>query len=464
MASSCARRVESALRECRAFIRHRRAARRGDPANNPLAMRDAPQLILRARGAPPSDARRPLVACFDVDGGRIGRDPSCTLALVRSDRHVSRHHADVCWRGDRFVLSVRSSVNGVDVDGRHCPPGSDVVLAGGERLGLGGYVFECEVRAETWRGDAMGGRALVARTPAPTHAVAGKPAGDPPSGMPWPGTSRDLDDWFSSMTAPSTPDDAAGHPPGVAATGPFDDIFAALDARPSDPSGRDALPLPATSLAASPDAPRTDAIAALEAPALLSRFAHAAGLDPDDLDANRAQETLLLAATLLAQAVGGLHRLLEDRGRTRSELCIADRTAIATRANNPLKHAEDGRDALRHLLDLREHGSVLFMPPVPSVAAAVDDVASHEAALVDGLRAALEATVGAFAPEAIERRIRGAGLLDGVLPAWHKARLWDAFLDLHADLAREAGERFDRVAGTAFQEGYGKRLARRSTS
>jgi predicted component of type VI protein secretion system len=101
-------------------------------------------LVLRALHCPDHDDRPALSARFGVAGGRIGRDPACTLVLSRADRHASRIHAEIAFDGVAFTLAVVSHVNGVEVDGRLLPPGARCVLAGGERVGIGGYVFAVE--------------------------------------------------------------------------------------------------------------------------------------------------------------------------------------------------------------------------------------------------------------------------------------------------------------------------------
>jgi len=139
---------------------------------------------------------------------------------------------------------------------------------------------------------------------------------------------------------------------------------------------------------------------------------------------------------------------------------------IAARENNPLKHSETARDALRYLVDVRQHGNKLFLQPAKAVGDAVNDVCAHEMAVVAGTRAALSAALKMFAPETVEKRITKSGALDSVLPALHRAKLWESFLAMYGELEKEAEDHFDRLLNQEFARAYaeqGKKLRRKKS-
>ena len=105
---------------------------------------------------------------------------------------------------------------------------------------------------------------------------------------------------------------------------------------------------------------------------------------------------------------------------------------IASRENNPLKHADSAHDAIAYLVDLRQHGNQLFMPAGKAVEDTIWDICAHEMAVMAGTRAALLAALKMFSPDVIEGRIKKTGALHNVLPAFHKSRLWERFLDMYA--------------------------------
>jgi FHA domain-containing protein len=293
---------------------------------------------------------------------------------------------------------------------------------------------------------------------------------------------------------------------------PFDDdIFSALDKdfappRPSPapaPVARVAVPAPATARApvtavdpldldlmgdaakpartqviappraASPTAPAPAPAAAapvrstgaaVDPGEALAVLAQALELEPGDLDTTHPMETIRIVGELLNLTVSGLYQMLEMRAQLKNELRIEDRTMIASRENNPLKHSDTARDALRYLVDVRQHGNKLFLQPSKAIGDAVNDVCAHEVAVMAGTRAALQAALKMFSPETVEKRIKKSGALDSVMPALHRAKLWESFLAMYVELEKEAEDHFDRLLNQEFARAYaeqGKKLRRK---
>ncbi len=197
---------------------------------------------------------------------------------------------------------------------------------------------------------------------------------------------------------------------------------------------------------------------------VLAVLARALELEPGDLDAAHPMETLRIVGELLNLTVSGLYQMLEMRAQLKNELRIEDRTMIASRENNPLKHSDSARDALRYLVDVRQHGNKLFLQPAKAIGDAVSDVCAHEMAVMAGTRAALLAALKMFSPEAVEKRIKKSGALDTVMPALYRAKLWESFLAMYGELEKEAEDHFDRLLNQEFARAYaeqGKKLRRK---
>lgn len=285
---------------------------------------------------------------------------------------------------------------------------------------------------------------------------------------------------------------------------PFeDDIFSALD-KDFGPAVRAPAPAPVAPVRQAPPAPAVDPLdidlmAGVAAPArgaaasprtapqaapapvaapaaaasagqpvdgaqALAVLAQALELDPGDLDAAHPMETIRIVGELLNLTVNGLYQMLEMRAQLKNELRIEDRTMIASRENNPLKHSDSARDALRYLVDVRQHGNKLFLQPSKAIGDAVNDVCAHEMAVMAGTRAALLAALKQFAPETVEKRIKKSGALDSVMPSLHKAKLWESFLAMYGELEKEAEDHFDRLLNQEFARAYaeqGKKLRRK---
>lgn len=79
---------------------------------------------------------RTLVIKSDV---LIGRSAECNLRIACSE--VSRRHCRLMLAGNRVLVRDLRSSNGTFVDGRPIAPETDVPLAPGSRLSLGGVDF-----------------------------------------------------------------------------------------------------------------------------------------------------------------------------------------------------------------------------------------------------------------------------------------------------------------------------------
>ncbi len=200
--------------------------------------------------------------------------------------------------------------------------------------------------------------------------------------------------------------------------------------------------------------------------ALIRVLAQSLGLEPGALDESRPEATIKVAGELLRLSMEGVHRLLEMRAQLKGELGVEDRTTIRKAENNPLKESESLHDAVSYLVDVRQHGNKLFMPPPKAVEDALWDICAHEMALMAGTRAALLASLKLFSPEVVESRIKKSGALDTVLPALYKSKLWDRFLEMYNALEREAEDHFDKLLNHEFAKAYGeqsKKLRRKAT-
>lgn len=165
-----------------------------------------------------------------------------------------------------------------------------------------------------------------------------------------------------------------------------------------------------------------------------------------------------LGAVLAALAQGTV-QLVQARSATKHEM-RADVTIIVPDGNNPLKFAPDGKAAVLQLLAHRAPG---FMPPLPAIRDAFDDLAAHQAGLMAGARAAVYDALGHFRPEELQSRLgaqRVPALFGG---AMRKARLWELYEQKYQRIAGEAREDFElsfqRAFGVAYEKEIGKLAA-----
>lgn len=92
-------------------------------------------LVVSHRGTAVSPARS---VNFGSEGGSIGRADSSTLVLDDPERTVSRVHAQVLCRGDRFYIVDRGS-NPLMCNGHPLGAGNEAALSNGDRLTIGSF-------------------------------------------------------------------------------------------------------------------------------------------------------------------------------------------------------------------------------------------------------------------------------------------------------------------------------------
>ncbi len=158
---------------------------------------------------------------------------------------------------------------------------------------------------------------------------------------------------------------------------------------------------------------------------------------------------------MLREAVQGTVELLIARAATKREV-RADVTMIVSKNNNPLKFSPDVDFALMQLLVPPGSG---FMPPTEAMRDAYDDLRAHQIGFVAGLRAALASVLNRFTPAELETRLTTRTLLDSVLPANRKAKLWDLYEQRYSEISREAEDDFHSLFGREFLKAYEAQIA-----
>jgi FHA domain-containing protein len=154
---------------------------------------------------------------------------------------------------------------------------------------------------------------------------------------------------------------------------------------------------------------------------------------------------------LLRIATQGTIDLLQARATVKREM-KAEVTMIVSSGNNPLKFSPDALSAIQHLL--APHAVRGFMPPVPAMRDAYDDLLAHQVAFIAGMRAAMEGLIARFDPQQLEARLTRRSMLDSMLPMARRARLWELFNELFADISREAEDDFETLFGREFVRAY----------
>jgi type VI secretion system FHA domain protein len=181
------------------------------------------------------------------------------------------------------------------------------------------------------------------------------------------------------------------------------------------------------------------------------------GLGLTELNTKRsAEEVAELAGAMLREATSGTMGVLMGRAMTKRESRL-DMTLIGAQANNPLKFFPDADSALTQMVNGAMPG---YMAPARAFANAFDDLKAHELAIMAGMRAALEGVLKRFDPAAIEARLQVPTVMDKVLAANRKAKMWDRMVELYTQIAADADNDFHRLFGEAFAQAYEEQVER----
>jgi FHA domain-containing protein len=160
---------------------------------------------------------------------------------------------------------------------------------------------------------------------------------------------------------------------------------------------------------------------------------------------------------LLRISTQGTQELLTARSLLKREM-KTEVTMIVSKDNNPLKFSPDTESALAHLLSpIPIRG---FLSPAESVQDAFDDLGAHQMAFVAGMRAAIQSLVNKFDPAHLESRLTKKSMIESMVPATRKAKLWERFSELYAEISREAEDDFEAFFGKEFVKAYEAQISR----
>jgi FHA domain-containing protein len=197
--------------------------------------------------------------------------------------------------------------------------------------------------------------------------------------------------------------------------------------------------------------------AASSADELLRAFQAGTGVKQLQLPKGLTPEVMNLVGQLLRESIQGTLELLVARAVTKREIRARDITILVARENNPLKHSVTLEAALNTLLSSQPQG---FMPPAAAMRDAYRDLRSHQFGVMAGMRAALTGVLERFDPARLERRLAQRGAIDALMPGGRRARLWEMFEQLYAEISKEAEDDFEMLFGRAFLKAYEAQIAK----
>jgi len=401
-----------------------------------------------------------------VTGGdfSIGRGPDNTWVLADPDKQVSKRHCVIAFRTGAWRVAG-TSTNGTFINRDEEPLESRApqTLRDGDRLRLGAY--EIEVRlvedARSTAGERGYGNAgkpnpfadPFADDPFGAKPFSAEPAAEPGASLnPFsaalaPGFDPLMPDKEEKFTGPTRPDhraaisDAINLPP-VTSVLPDDwDLDAIVS-----PPGKSRRLAAAAAVPVPPEPSQAPVSRDADSGNLLEAFLRGAGMEharpPDPA------RTMEQIGAAFRAFVSGIRHVLIARAGTKREFRI-EATQIRTHGNNLLKFSANDDDALAGLLGV---GRRTDMPPEEAVADALADIRLQEIATMAAMQDAVRALVVRLGPD----QLRDAADHGGGLARLgnRKARAWDSYEVLHAEVLRGLSDDFDSVFGKRFARSY----------
>jgi len=449
---------------------------------------------------PPGEA---MSRTFERCNAVIGRGSDSDWTLPDPERHLSKQHCRIEFRGDRYYL-VDTSKNGVFVNESIEPlrQGNMAELRDGDRLTLGDYELLVRIGSEKRRA-AAGGQQIPADFDVFTEEPFDQPEPRPhpqrsepefrdemlihntdpgvdpiaelagPENRPLGGGQALIPEDIDLVTGLPKADSHEGAPQrdhAPAEQQHFQPPSRAHQAIPDDWDEPAEQPEPvrpkkrsATRPPAEPDdgpvAPRAKAIAGIAGGAggqeLFRVFLEGAGVENLQLSDADLEKTMHALGQIFREVISGLRDILMGRTAFKSEFRL-ERTMIQQKENNPLKFSISADEAMLALLRRPGPG---YMPAVEAVHQGVEDVKAHQLAVVAGLQVALAALLREFDPENLTQRLeQQRSVLANLMPGARNAKAWEVYEAFYKEVAAGAEQGFDGPFGREFRRAYEEQL------
>lgn len=184
-------------------------------------------------------------------------------------------------------------------------------------------------------------------------------------------------------------------------------------------------------------------------------FLAAAGADRLNISDDELEATMARCGQVMRILIAGLREVLMTRTSIKSEFRI-EQTVIGTGGNNPLKFSISPEQAIEAMIKPSITG---YLDPVAASEQALGDIKAHEIAMMTGLEAALQEVLRQLSPEELEKKMQSGGGLGGLLKG-RKARYWEVYEKMYAEISDRAENEFHEMFGREFARAYQAQLDR----
>jgi type VI secretion system protein ImpI/type VI secretion system protein len=153
-----------------------------------------------------------------------------------------------------------------------------------------------------------------------------------------------------------------------------------------------------------------------------------------------------------------LREILMTRTSIKSEFRI-EQTMIGAGGNNPLKFSISPEQAVEAMVRPATKG---YLSPETAAEQALDDIKAHEVAMVTGMEAALRGVLARLDPEVLAGKIETSGAFGSLLRG-KKARYWEVYEKIYAEIADQAENDFHDLFSREFARAYKEQLDKLKT-
>ncbi|TDK46864.1 type VI secretion system-associated FHA domain protein TagH [Antarcticimicrobium luteum] len=290
---------------------------------------------------------------------------------------------------------------------------------------------------EDWDDDLLGGG---------TDAAPSAPAPIPPAPVPTPSAPP-------QPTPMAPPEVTHRTPPNLDPDAGPPDFLSPDAAAPEQPpqlatSTSPATP-PATPQAAPPATPQGEATVEDSGTDAARAFLEGIGATEVKLDDEELVTAMGRMGRVMKTLITGLREILMTRTSIKSEFRI-EQTMIGAGGNNPLKFSISPEQAIEAMVRPAVKG---YLSPETAAEQALDDIKAHEIAMVTGMEAALKGVLTRLDPKEVAGRIETSGAFGSLLKG-KKARYWEVYEKLYADISDEAENDFHDLFSREFARAY----------
>jgi type VI secretion system protein ImpI len=402
----------------------------------------------------------------------VGRGEEADWRIHDPENFVSRKHFVISSEADGITLTDASS-GGLFVDGAADPlgPGNSVRLEDGMRLRFGDFVARVEMEKDAAR-EASANDDKKAPSPFDFNF---EPAEDPKPKVERPDT---LPEPFGQKSSPFFTETAEGNEPTpepIDRENPF-----ALGLKPAaqaEPAANpekfggyfgspepEVQPEPEPEPEPAPDPkppestppkPAAQVEVARAVPPRSEEDLRAAlfrglGIDPTEVPTDDPVAEMEALGKRFRALADGITHLLRARATEKQKVRIAQ-TIVGSSNVNPLKFSVSADDAVSSLVAPRGSG---YLDPDASIDEAFRDLIDHQVRTWSALQTALRRMIDKFDPEAIEKELEEAGVLETLIAGGSSAKLWKLYQERYVEIARAAEDRFLGEVGSEFRDAY----------